>query len=442
MRVTVVGSGYVGLVVGCCLAEFGNDVRCVDNDETKIEALRRGRVPFFEPNLQDLLDRNMAAGRLSFTMDLAESVRFAQIVFIAVGTPPDEDGSADLTHVLDVARGIGRAMDSDGKLVCIKSTVPVGTADEVRDTICALTDHSFTVVSNPEFLKEGDAVNDFLKPDRVIIGTEDDRAREIMADLYAPYMRTQTRILFMDNRSAEMTKYVANALLASRISFMNEIANLCELVGADVTDVRHGVGADHRIGPQFLFPGVGYGGSCFPKDVDALSRTAREHGMELSIVEAVARVNRRQKRVLLEKIRARFGDDLSGVVVGVWGLSFKPGTDDMREAPSITLIEGLLEAGATVRAHDPAAGARARALFGDRVEIMDHAYEVCEGADCLAVVTEWRQYRNPDFEKIRDLMRRPVVFDGRNLYRTGMLAGLGFEHYPIGRPGTGSPSAR
>ena len=437
MRVAVVGTGYVGLVVGCCLAEFGNDVICVDKLTDKIEALQAGQLPFFEPGLQALLERNQKGGRLTFTLDLSTSVQSSEVIFIAVGTPPDEDGSADLSHVLAVADGIGAALDAPGKLICLKSTVPVGTADRVREAVRARSELDFAVVSNPEFLKEGAAVNDFLKPDRVVIGTDDARARDIMAELYAPYMRTRTRILFMDNRSAEMTKYSANALLASRISFMNEIADLCERVGADVTQVRLGVGSDGRIGPQFLFPGVGYGGSCFPKDVDALVRTGAEHGAELSILRAVADANRRQKHVLVHKVVRRFGEDLSGRRFGVWGLSFKPGTDDMREAPAVTIIEGLLARGAEVLAHDPAALEVARGVFKGRVQLVDEAYAVCEGADALLVVTEWNLYRNPDFRRMLQLMRHAVLFDGRNLYRSEPLAELGFEHYSIGRPEVG-----
>jgi len=437
MRVAVVGTGYVGLVVGCCLAEFGNDVICVDKLPDKIAALQAGKLPFFEPGLQPLLTRNKAGGRLTFTLDLPAAVQASQVIFIAVGTPPDEDGSADLSHVLTVADAIGAALNAPDKLVCLKSTVPGGTADKVREAVRARSELDFVVVSNPEFLKEGAAVNDFLKPDRVVIGTDDARARETMADLYAPYMRTRERILFMDNRSAEMTKYAANALLASRISFMNEVADLCERVDADVTLVRLGVGSDARIGHQFLFPGVGYGGSCFPKDVDALVRTGAEHGARLRILEAVSEVNRRQKKVLANKVVRRFGEDLSGLRFGVWGLSFKPGTDDMREAPSVTIIEGLLARGAEVVAHDPAALQVAREVFGERVRLVDKAYAACDGADALLVVTEWNVYRNPDFERMHELMRHPVLFDGRNLYGSETLAEAGFEHYPIGRPAVG-----
>jgi len=391
-------------------------------------------VPFYEPGLEPLLVRNRASGRLCFSMDLAAAVKKAEVMFIAVGTPPDEDGSADLSHVLGVAAAIGDALDRSGKLVCLKSTVPVGTADRVRAVLAAHSSFRAEVVSNPEFLKEGNAVNDFLKPDRVVIGTDDPRAREIMADLYAPYMRTSERLFFMDNRSAEMTKYAANALLASRISFMNEVANLCDRVGADVALVRRGVGSDSRIGTSFLFPGVGYGGSCFPKDVDALVRTAEEHDVRMLVLEAVTEVNRRQKKVLVEKVVARFGEDLRGMEFAVWGLSFKPGTDDMREAPSRTIIAGLLERGATVRAHDPEAQETAGAVFGEGVQLMERAEDACEGADALLVVTEWNQYRHPDFTRLKQTMRQPVIFDGRNLYSSTKLREIGFEHYPIGRP--------
>ncbi len=434
MQVAVIGTGYVGLVVGCCLAEFGNDVCGVDKDQGKLQRLARGEVPFFEPGLQPLLMRNQQGGRLTFTDDLAAAVKRAEVIFVAVGTPPGEDGAADLRHVLEVARAIGEALDRDGTLICLKSTVPVGTAARVTAALAALTGHAFTVVSNPEFLKEGNAVNDFLKPDRVVVGTDDPRARGIMEELYAPYMRTRERILFMDNESAEMTKYTANALLACRISFMNEIANLCEVVGADVNLVRQGVGADSRIGSSFLFPGVGYGGSCFPKDVDALIRTARQVGRPLQILDAVAEVNRRQKEVLVHKVVRRFGEDLTGRRFGIWGLSFKPATDDMREAPSLTIIEGLLARGAEVVAHDPEARTVAQSLLGDTVTLVDTPYAACAGADALLVVTEWNLYRNPDFPRIKGLLRLPVVFDGRNLYRPALLAELGFEHYSIGRP--------
>lgn len=437
MQVAVIGTGYVGLVVGCCLAEFGNDVCCVDNNEAKVAQLCRGQVPFFEPGLEPLLKRNLEGGRLSFSLDLARAVQRAEVIFVAVGTPAGEDGSADLRHVLDVACSIGPAIDRPGKIICLKSTVPVGTADRVRETIAARTAHPFVVVSNPEFLKEGNAVNDFLKPDRVVVGTTDPRAREVMLDLYAPYMRTRERLIFMDNRSAELTKYAANALLACRISFMNEVANLCDRVGADVDLVRLGVGADSRIGHSFLFPGVGYGGSCFPKDVDALIRTAQEHDGRLRVLEAVAEVNRRQKEVLVHKVRERFGDDLLGRCFGIWGLSFKPGTDDMREAPALKIIEGLIACGASIRAHDPVALATAQPLlggYGERVTLVEQAYRACEGVDALLLVTEWSQYRNPDFQRMRLLMKQPVIFDGRNIYRPASLAEQGFEHFAIGRP--------
>ncbi|MBM4321235.1 MAG: UDP-glucose/GDP-mannose dehydrogenase family protein, partial [Deltaproteobacteria bacterium] len=432
----------VGLVVGCCLAEFGNDVCCVDREEQKIAMLRQGSVPFFEPGLEPLLARNQQGGRLTFSVDLTAAVRRAEIIFIAVGTPAGGDGAADLRQVLEVARGIGQAIDADGKIVSLKSTVPVGTADLVREAIAARTSHSFDVVSNPEFLKEGNAVNDFLKPDRVVVGTLDARSREVMLDLYAPCMRTRERLIFMDNRSAEMTKYTANALLACRISFMNEVANLCERVGADVDLVRHGVGSDTRIGHQFLFPGVGYGGSCFPKDVDALISTAKEHGTQLCVLEAVAEVNRRQKKVIVHKVHRRFGEDLRGRCFGLWGLSFKPATDDVRAAPSLEIVQGLVASGARIKAHDPVALATAGKELrergvGERIELLEQAYDACAGVDALIIVTEWNQYRNPDFLRMRQLMKQPIVFDGRNLFRPTLMAELGFEHYAIGRPAVG-----
>ncbi len=435
MRLAIVGTGYVGLVTGACFAEFGNDVVCVDIDRARVGALRAGQVPFFEPGLPDLVARNTSAGRLRFETDLPRAVSGAEIVFLAVGTPPDDDGGADVSQVLEAARDVAAAADGPVVLVT-KSTVPVGTGDRVEEVVREHARHPIEVVANPEFLKEGDAVNDFLKPDRVIVGTESGRARALLADLYAPYMRTRDRLLFMDRRSAEVTKYAANGLLATRISFMNEIARLCERVGADVTSVRHGVGSDPRIGPQFLFPGVGFGGSCLPKDVAALCHTARGHDETLLVLEAVRSVNARQKRLLVDKVVARFGDDLSGRCFALWGLAFKPGTDDMREAPSLTVIEGLLARGARVVAHDPEAREAARALLGDRIGYADDPYAACDGANALLVVTEWSVYRNPDLERVRDLLAEPVVFDGRNLYRPGRLKVLGLEHHPVGRPAT------
>ena len=431
MNIAVIGSGYVGLVVGACLAENGNSVACVDTDAAKIAALKRGEIPIYEPGLNEMLPRNVAEERLRFTTDLDQAVRDAEVIFIAVGTPQDEDGSADLTHVLDVARGIGRAMNGP-KVIVNKSTVPVGTAARVREVVSSLTTHPFAVVSNPEFLKEGTAVEDFLKPDRVVIGTDDPRVEAVMRTLYEPFMRTGKPILVMDHASAELTKYAANAMLASRISFMNEIANFCDRVGADVRQVRLGIGSDSRIGASFLFPGVGYGGSCFPKDVRALIRMGHEVAVELPVVEAVHRTNEAQKGLLVSRIAAHLGG-LTGKVVAVWGLAFKPRTDDMREAPAIAVIEGLLLGGARVRAYDPKAEASARRAFGDRIELCARAYEAVKGADALAVVTEWNEFREPDFPRIRALMRHPAIFDGRNIYNPRALRELGFHYEGIGR---------
>jgi UDPglucose 6-dehydrogenase len=432
MRIAVIGSGYVGLVTGVCLAETGNEVTCADIDQRKIDRLNAGDVPIYEPGLEEMVRRNQAEGRLGFTADVGAAVARSKVVFIAVGTPPGEDGSADLQHVLSVARTIGRSM-SEPKVVVTKSTVPVGTAEKVRAAVSAETRLPFYMVSNPEFLKEGAAIDDFMKPDRIVVGVDSPEAREVMAEVYSPFVRTGNPVLFMDIPSAEVTKYAANAMLATRISFMNQIAMFCEAVGADVNDVRRGIGSDRRIGPAFLFPGPGYGGSCFPKDVKALARTGRERGVPFEILDAVEQVNERQKRVLLEKIRRAFDAKLGGVVVAVWGLAFKAETDDMRESPSIPLIEGLLEAGARVRAHDPKAMETAHAVFGDRIEYAHDLYAATEGADCLAIVTEWRVYRNPDFDRIRGNLRRPLIVDGRNLYEPDRLGAQGFEYHGIGR---------
>jgi UDPglucose 6-dehydrogenase len=447
MNICVIGTGYVGLVAGTCLAESGNDVICVDIDEKKIERLNGGEVPIYEPGLEELIKRNREDGRLRFTTDLSMAVRESLICFIAVGTPPGEDGSADLNYVLDAARGIGRAMDGY-RVIVDKSTVPVGTAEKVRDVVrkelqLRGVDHEFDVVSNPEFLKEGAAIDDFMKPDRVVIGADNGKAAEIMEELYSPFVRTGKPILIMDVKSAEMTKYAANAMLATKISFINEIANLCELVGADVASVRRGIGSDSRIGFEFLFPGVGYGGSCFPKDVQAIIRTASEFGYEIRILRAVEEVNKGQKSVLVDKILRHFqpavgsrqsaNKPLEGKTIGVWGLSFKPRTDDMREAPSITIIDRLLEAGARVKAHDPEAMDEARKVFGDRIEYMRDNYEVVRGADALAVVTEWNEFRRPNFERMKSLMKTPVIFDGRNIYEPKEMKEYGFTYYGIGR---------
>ncbi len=434
MKIAVIGSGYVGLVAGACLAESGNDVICADIDQGKIDGLERGQVPIYEPGLEPLIANNVDAGRLNFTTDVPMAVRVSDIVFIAVGTPPDEDGSADLQHVLAVARTIGESMTGE-KIVITKSTVPVGTAKRVRDEIESRTRHTVHVCSNPEFLKEGAAIEDFMKPDRVVLGVDSEHAGQVLRDLYAPFVRTGHEILIMDVPSAEITKYAANAMLAMRISFMNSIAQLCEQAGADVNSVRQGVGSDTRIGYSFLFPGAGYGGSCFPKDVQALVRTMRELGADASILAAVEQVNQRQKRVLLERLVDRLGEDLTGRTVAVWGLAFKPNTDDMREAPSIVTIEGLLERGARVVAHDPVANEEARRIFGDRVDFAEVNYDALPGATALVIHTEWHPYRRPDFGRMLDAMDRPLVLDGRNLYDPGQMAERGFEYVCIGRPG-------
>ena len=436
MKVGVIGSGYVGLVAGACLAESGNDVVCADIDEGKIAGLNQGVIPIYEPGLEPLIERNLAAGRLSFTTDVAAAVRASHIVFIAVGTPPDEDGSADLQHVLAVAKTIGQAME-DEKIVITKSTVPVGTAKLVREAIEAETDLPVHVCSNPEFLKEGAAVDDFMKPDRVVIGVDSEHAARVLRELYEPFVRTGHAIMIMDVPAAEITKYAANAMLATRISFMNAIARLCEATGADVNAVRKGVGSDGRIGESFLFPGVGYGGSCFPKDVKALVRTMRDFGVDASILQAVEDVNETQKRTLLDRLVDRLGEDLSGKTVAVWGLAFKPNTDDMREAPSLVTIEGLLERGARVVAHDPVAIDEARHHLGDRIEYVRTNYDALDGADALVIHTEWHPYRSPDFERMREAMRTPLVIDGRNLYDPQDMAEHGFAYVSIGRAPVG-----
>jgi UDPglucose 6-dehydrogenase len=433
MHVAVIGSGYVGLVAGACLAETGNDVTCVDVDAEKIARLQRNEIPIYEPGLEPMVKRNQDEGRLTFTTDLGSAVRSSRVIFIAVGTPPGEDGSADLSHVLTVAKAIGRNMN-EPKIVVTKSTVPVGTAERVRSAVAAETRLPFAVCSNPEFLKEGAAIEDFMKPDRVIIGVDNDEAQEVMGELYAPFTRQGgNRILFMDIASAEVTKYAANAMLATRISFMNQIALFCELVGADVSQVRLGIGSDQRIGRAFLYPGPGYGGSCFPKDVKALIRTSDELGLSLDVLKAVEQVNECQKQVVLQKTLRFLGQDLNGKIVGVWGLAFKAETDDMRESPAIPLIEGLLAAGARVQTHDPKATDSARMIFGDRVMYAADPYSAAHGVDALTVMTEWLVYRNPDFERVRKLVRRPLLLDGRNLYDPDRMAALGFEYHGIGR---------
>jgi len=432
VKIAVIGSGYVGLVAGACLAETGNEVLCADVDARKVTRLQRNDVPIYEPGLEPLIRRNQAEGRLRFTSDLPDAIAHGRVIFIAVGTPPGEDGSADLQHVLAVARAIGQHM-SEPKVVVTKSTVPVGTAERVRAAIRAETRLRFEVCSNPEFLKEGAALEDFMKPDRVVLGVDSEEAREVMAELYAPFVRTGNPILFMDIPSAEVTKYAANAMLATRISFMNQMADFCERVGADVSKVRQGIGSDHRIGTAFLFPGPGYGGSCFPKDVKALIATAHEMGMEPSLLEAVEAVNQRQKLVLLQRLTGLLGPSLASRQIAVWGLAFKAETDDMRESPALPLLDGILAAGGTVRAHDPKAMEVARGLYGDRIGYAADPYDALAGADALVILTEWLMYRNPDFDRMRELLARPLVLDGRNLYDPERMARLGFEYHGIGR---------
>src|SRR5262245_42126321 len=432
MKIAVIGSGYVGLVAGACLAENGNEVVCVDKDPAKIRTLQRGQIPIYEPGLEELVRRNKAEKRLTFTTALARGVRQSQIIFIAVGTPTGEAGSADLQHVLTVARELARAMNGY-KVVVNKSTVPVGTAAKVREVIRRETTHPFSVVSNPEFLKQGAAIDDFMKPDRVVIGAEDPRAAELMRELYAPFTRTGAPIMMMDCASAELCKYAANAMLATRISFMNEVSNVCEAVNANVDAVRLAVAADRRIGPSFLFPGVGYGGSCFPKDVKALLRFASDREYDFRILHAVEEVNERQKMRLLTIMQKHFGS-LKGKRVAVWGLAFKPKTDDMREAPAVPLIQGILAAGAAVHVYDPEAMQTAREIFGSKVHYADNNYAALSGADALVLVTEWNEFREPDYDRMRKLMRTPVVFDGRNIYKPDTVRAHGFTYFSMGRP--------
>jgi len=431
MKITVIGTGYVGLVAGACLAEGGNDVACVDKDAAKVRLLQRGRVPIYEPGLEELVRRNRRERRLRFTTALPRAVRDSEVVFIAVGTPQVEDGSADLGHVFDVARAVGKAMNGY-KVVVDKSTVPVGTSARVREVIGGETSHPFSVVSNPEFLKQGAAIDDFMKPDRVVLGVEDHRAERMMLELYAPFTRTGAPILVMDCASAELAKYAANAMLATRISFMNEMANICELVGANVDHVRSVIGSDRRIGSSFLFPGIGYGGSCFPKDVRALGRFASDRGYDFRILRAVEQANEFQKTQLLGKMRTHFGS-LKGRTIAVWGLAFKPKTDDMREAPSVPLVQALLRAGARVQAFDPEAAGVARRVLGPKVRLASRSYEALEGADGLAIVTEWSEFRRPDFSKMKSVMKTPVIFDGRNLFTPDQMKDRGFTYYSVGR---------
>ncbi len=439
MKVTIYGSGYVGLVTGACLAEVGNEVLCIDIDADKIECLNRGEVPIYEPGLDSLINRNRDAGRLSFTTDADEAVAHGLFQFIAVGTPPDEDGSADLQYVIAVARAIAERM-TEYRIVVDKSTVPVGTADTVRATIEEIQQQrgsqvEFDVVSNPEFLKEGAAIDDFMKPDRIVVGTDNPRTTELLKALYAPFNRNHERLVAMDIRSAELTKYAANAMLATKISFMNELANLAERVGADIEQVRIGIGSDPRIGYHFIYPGCGYGGSCFPKDVKALERAAREMDYQAELLSAVENVNDRQKRRLYEKLHHYYGGELEGKTIALWGLAFKPNTDDMREAPSRVLMESLWQAGARVQAYDPVALNEARRIYGEREELqlVNDPMVALEGADGLALVTEWNLFRSPDFDTMKRLLRKPVIFDGRNLYDPGFVRQQGFEYFGIGR---------
>ena len=439
MKLTVIGTGYVGLVTGTCFAEMGNSVICVDNDKKKIDLLNNGGIPIWEPGLEDMVRDNKKEGRLKFTTDIAKAVKKSDICFIAVGTPPDEDGSADLQYVLAVAKDIAIHMDSH-KIIIDKSTVPIGTADRVRDAVQKVLDErsvnlTFDVVSNPEFLKEGDAISDSMKPDRVVVGTDSLKCAEIMYELYQPFARSREKVIIMSVKSAEMTKYAANCMLATKISFMNDISRLCELVGADVTEVRNGIGSDTRIGYQFIYPGVGYGGSCFPKDVKALIKIAEKEGMIARVLTSVEDVNEDQKRVLAEKVIRHFGSDLTGKTFAIWGLSFKPKTDDMREAPSRVIIKMLIDAGAKVVAYDPVAMDEAKRIFGENsaISYADGNYEALKDADALLLVTEWNQFRNPDFQAIKERLKKPVIFDGRNQYKPGELKELGFTYYSIGR---------
>lgn len=437
MNLAVIGTGYVGLVTGTCFAETGNNVICVDIDVNKVEKLRNGEITIYEPGLEILFERNTKQGRLKFTTDLKEAVDAAQIIFLALPTPPGEDGSADLSYIMGVAKQLSLLI-KDYKVVIDKSTVPVGTAEKVHAIIAEhASEDLFDVVSNPEFLREGVAVEDFLKPDRVVIGTNSERARKIMKQLYEPFVRQGNPIYFMDERSAEMTKYAANSYLATRISFMNEIANLCEKVGANVDMVRMGMGSDSRIGKRFLFPGVGYGGSCFPKDVQALAKTASDFDYDFNILNAVMGVNDKQRYTLADKIKAYFGDTLSGRTIGIWGLAFKPNTDDIREAPALYTIEALLEAGATVKAFDPEAMENIQRYFGNRIELCKDQYEVLINADALAIITEWSVFRTPSFQVMKELMKSEIIFDGRNLYDLEVIADHGFHYHSIGRETVG-----
>ena len=433
MNISVVGTGYVGLVVGACFAETGNTVCCVDIDQKKVERLQQGDMPIYEPGLDSLVERNQKEGRLSFTTDLPAAIALAEVVIIAVGTPTGEDGSADLQHVLEVASLVGRHMARE-TVVVVKSTVPVGSSAKIERAVAGEAKFPFHICSNPEFLKEGDAVQDFMRPDRVILGVQSSHARRVMTDLYAPFLRTGKPVILMDIASAEMTKYAANGMLATRISFMNEIANLCDKLGANVDFVRKGIGSDSRIGQSFLFPGPGYGGSCFPKDVKALIKMSAEKDVPLDVLTGVDKANERQKCLLLHKLRSALGQPLEGKRIALWGLAFKAGTDDMREAPSLTLIDRLLEEGVSICAHDPAAIDHARVLLGNRIDFAETNYEALVGADALVVVTDWNEYRHPDFERVKRTLRQPVIVDGRNLYDVEKMRELGVRYHSIGRP--------
>ncbi|MFT5666748.1 MAG: UDPglucose 6-dehydrogenase [Vicingaceae bacterium] len=432
MKIAVVGTGYVGLVTGTCLAETGNEVVCVDIDKAKVEKMKNGIVPIYEPHLDVIFERNIKQGRLSFTTDLAEAIKDATIIFLALPTPPGEDGSADLSYVLGVADQLGK-MISDYKVIIDKSTVPVGTAEKVHAAVAAHATVDFDIVSNPEFLREGFAVDDFLKPDRVVIGTESARAKELLTELYKPYVRQGNPIIFMDEKSAELTKYAANAFLATKITFMNEIANFCEKVGADVDAVRAGIGSDTRIGKRFLFPGIGYGGSCFPKDVQALAKSGAEVGYNFKILDSVMSVNQDQKTALMPKILEHYNGEIKGKKVALWGLAFKPDTDDIREAPALYLIDELLKAGASISAYDPEAMSNVQELVGDKISFALSAYDACKGADFLLIATEWAVFRNPDFKKVKDGLNESVIFDGRNLYDLPMMQKENFTYISIGR---------
>lgn len=432
MKIAVVGTGYVGLVTGTCFAETGNDVICVDIDKEKVEKMKSGVVPIYEPHLDVLFERNIKAGRLKFTTDLNDAIQSAQIIFLALPTPPGEDGSADLSYVLGVANDLGKII-RDYKVIVDKSTVPVGTAEKVRDAVAKNATVDFDIVSNPEFLREGFAVDDFMKPDRVVVGASSAKARTLMEELYKPFVRSGNPIIFMDEKSAELTKYAANAFLATKITFMNEIANFCERVGADVDMVRIGIGSDQRIGKRFLFPGIGYGGSCFPKDVSALQKSGKEYGYDFGIITEVMRVNEIQKLRLVEKVKAYFKGDLKGKHFALWGLAFKPDTDDIREAPALYIIEELLAAGATVCAFDPEAISNVKKIFGDKIKYGTDEYETLEGADALLIATEWSEFRTPDFAKIGSILKQKLIFDGRNLYDLGTMKKNGFVYHSIGR---------